>query len=231
MTDLPPPRHNQAPAKGNEPGGAPVTAAFLARPAVEVAPQLLGAVIVHDNVAVRLTEVEAYAGESDPGSHAFRGPTKRNQVMFGPAGFLYVYFTYGMHTCANVVCGQEGESQAVLMRGGEVVQGIDLARQRRTSASTGRVPADRALARGPACLAKALGLTLDNYGDQLVAGAGPRLFHPATHPDPEAVRSGPRVGVRGPGGDGTTYPWRFWLDADPTVSAYRPAAAPRRRTH
>lgn len=209
---------------------------FLARPAPVVAPNLLGAVIEHEGVAVRLTEVEAYAGAQDPGSHAFRGPTDRNRVMFGPAGYLYVYFTYGMHTCVNVVCGSEGEAQAVLLRAGEVVQGVPLARERRASERTGRVPVDRDLARGPARLARALGLTLEHYGTDLLAGGAVRLTceadlsgTDAVAPDPDRIRTGPRVGVRGPGGDGTAYPWRFWVDADPTVSDYRPAAPLRRR--
>ena len=200
---------------------------FLARPAVQVAPALLGAVIEHGDVAVRLTEVEAYAGEQAPGSHAFRGVTDRNRVMFGPAGHLYVYFTYGMHTCANVVCGTDGEAQAVLLRGGEVVRGHERARERRTSARTGKVPLDRDLARGPARLAKALGLTLEDYGMDLLDG-GEVALQESVGAEP-VVRTGPRVGLRGPGGDGTAYPWRFWLEGEPAVSVYRPAAPLRRR--
>ena len=104
----------------------------------EVAPGLLGATLVSTVggalVAVRLTEVEAYMGEHDPGSHAFRGRTPRTAVMFGPAGYLYVYFTYGMHWCANIVCGPQGAASAVLVRAGEVVQGLDAARARRPAA-------------------------------------------------------------------------------------------------
>lgn len=210
---------------------------FLARPALAVAPDLLGAVIEHGGVAVRLTEVEAYAGAQDPGSHAFRGPTDRNRVMFGPAGYLYVYFTYGMHTCANVVCGPDGEAQAVLLRAGEVVHGLELARERRTSRRTGRVPVDRDLARGPARLASTLGLTLEDYGTDLLTGGTVQLASGASSsgdtpvgPGPGVIRTGPRVGVRGPGGDGTAYPWRFWLDGEPSVSDYRPAAPLRQRT-
>lgn len=208
----------------------PFTAQFLSRPAVDVAPDLLGAVLEHEGIAVRLTEVEAYAGEQDPGSHAFRGPTDRNRVMFGPAGRLYVYFTYGMHTCANVVCGVPGESQAVLLRGGEVIRGVERARQLRTSPVTGRTPPDRDLARGPARLAQGLGLTLQDYGVDLLGGSDVRLHAPDAPVDAGSIRTGPRVGVRGPGGDGATYPWRFWLDGEPTVSVYRPAAPrpPRR---
>lgn len=217
-----------------------ITRAGLARPAVEVAPWLLGSVIEHDGVAVRLTEVEAYAGAQDPGSHAFRGRTARNAVMFGPPGRLYVYFTYGMHHCANVVCGPDGEAQAVLLRAGEVVDGLEVARTRRTSSRTGRVPADRDLARGPARLAQALGLTLSDYGADLLSEGAARLTRPteevrgstdgrATGGGPGTIRTGPRVGLRGPGGDGTAYPWRFWLEGEPTVSLYRPAAPLRPR--
>ncbi len=208
----------------------------LTRPALEVAPDLLGTVLEHGDVAVRLTEVEAYAGAQDPGSHAFRGATDRNRVMFGDAGHLYVYFTYGMHTCANVVCGPDGEAQAVLLRAGEVIRGRDLARERRTSARTGRVPTDRDLARGPARLARALGLSLADYGADLLGGAAIALRGPETGPGDGSerarpvIRTGPRVGLRGPGGDGAAYPWRFWLDGDPTVSVYRPAAPLRSRT-
>jgi DNA-3-methyladenine glycosylase len=182
---------------------------------LEVAPRLLGAVLRHDGVAIRLTEVEAYDGANDPGSHAFRGPTARNEVMFGPAGRLYVYFTYGMHHCANVVCGQDGTASAVLMRAGEVVEGLDLARERR-----GRHP-DRDLARGPARLCSALGLDLAHRGLDLTKGA----LELATPPDPGRISTGPRVGLR----HAADRPWRFWLTDDPTVSRYV-AAKPRPRT-
>ena len=118
----------------------------LARPVLEVAPTLLGAVIEHGEVAVRITEVEAYAGAGDPGSHAFRGPTPRSAIMFGPAGHLYVYFTYGMHWCANVVCGPQGEASAVLLRAGEVVRGrrggASAPRGRSAGVGTGSGPPD-----------------------------------------------------------------------------------------
>lgn len=193
---------------------------------VAIAPALLGARLTvaspEGSVGVRLTEVEAYAGEIDPGSHAFRGKTARNASMFEAAGRIYVYFTYGMHYCANVVCGMEGVSRAVLIRAGEVVEGIDVARTRRPAASK-----DRDLARGPARLTSALGLTREDDG-QLLGGAGSRirleLAEPADAVPAELVRSGPRVGVAGPGGDGEAFPWRFWIDGDPTVSPYKPAA-------
>ena len=131
--------------------------ALLDRPVLEVAPDLLGAVVRHATpdgpVAVRLTEVEAYDGANDPGSHAFRGRTPRNAVMFGPPGHVYVYFTYGMHWCMNLVCGPEGQASAVLLRAGEVVEGATLATRRRPTAKT-----PRELARGPARLTLALGV-------------------------------------------------------------------------
>ena len=136
---------------------------LLAGDAVEVAPLLLGAVLRHDHpdgpVAVRLTEVEAYAGAADPGSHGFRGRTARNATMFGEAGHLYVYFVYGMHHCANVVTGPVGECGAVLVRAGEVVEGRDLARHRRPHAKR-----DTELAKGPASLCRALGIGPQHLG-------------------------------------------------------------------
>ena len=185
---------------------------------------LLGAHLSHAGVTVRITEVEAYAGEIDPGSHAFRGRTNRNAVMFGPPRHLYVYFTYGMHHCANIVLSQNGSAAAALIRSGEIVDGTDIARGRRGAVT------DRDLARGPARLAQALGLTLADNGAPVVSSRGderPVILHegaPAT-----AIESGPRVGVRGPGGDGTLFPWRFWLAGDPFVSAYRPAGENRAR--
>ncbi|MES1169095.1 MAG: DNA-3-methyladenine glycosylase [Leifsonia sp.] len=186
----------------------------LGDPSIEVAPRLLGALIHGRGVTVRLTEVEAYLGELDPGSHAFRGPTRRNAVMYGPPGHLYTYFTYGMHVCANVVCSPEGTASAVLLRAGEVVDGIDIARRRRTTSKR-----DVDLARGPARLCVALGITLDDDGDDL---AHEPIRLEATHsPAPATlIRTGPRVGVSGPGGS-DEYPWRFWIDGDPTVSPYK----------
>jgi DNA-3-methyladenine glycosylase len=152
----------------------------LDRPAEDVAPRLLGAVLrhrtAHGVVAVRLTEVEAYAGEgADPGSHAFRGPGRRNATMFGPSGRLYVYFTYGMHWCANVVCGPPGRGSAVLLRAGELIEGLALARQRRAGARR-----DADLARGPARLTTALGI--DGSHD----GADLDPHRPAVLPDTRA---------------------------------------------
>jgi DNA-3-methyladenine glycosylase len=192
---------------------------LLEAPSVDVAPLLLGAVLSHTTdegtVAVRLTEVEAYEGEGqDPGSHAHRGRTPRTGVMFGPAGHLYAYFSYGMHTCVNLVCLPEGRASAVLLRAGEVVEGEGLARSRRTTARR-----DVDLARGPARLTVALGIALAENGADVLAP--PFSLEPAG--ERPAIASGPRVGVSGAGGDAERFPWRFWIAGDPTVSAYRAA--------
>jgi DNA-3-methyladenine glycosylase len=213
---------------------------FFARPSVEVAPDLLGCVLEHETadglVAVELTEVEAYAGRSDPASHAYRGKTARNAVMFGPPGHAYVYFTYGMHFCVNVVClGEEGSASAILLRAGRVIAGEELACARRTRGTT--VIAPRDLARGPARLCQALGIDRSQNGADMVSAGSPlRMLsgagnparsallasgdgHPAT---PRRIVTGPRVGVS----SAAEIPWRFWYDGDPTVSVYR-AHVPR----
>lgn len=186
----------------------------------DVAPRLLDAVLHVRGVAVRLTEVEAYGRQGeDPGAHTFRGMTPRNASMFGPAGHLYVYFTYGMHWCANVVCGQEGEGTGILLRGGEIVDGLELARVRRSTAKR-----DAELARGPARLTMALGIT--GLDDGVALGDGAALGDADFALElPEVPRAdfltGPRTGVSGPGGDGLAFPWRFWLPGEPSVSPYR----------
>ncbi|MFE9691024.1 DNA-3-methyladenine glycosylase [Micromonospora sp. NPDC005806] len=186
---------------------------LLAGPVVPAARGLLGCHLTGNGVTVRITEVEAYAGTAgDPASHAHRGRTPRNAVMFGPAGHAYVYFTYGMHWCVNVVTGPDGEASAVLLRAGEVVDGLDLARARRPA-----VRRDVDLARGPARLCAALGIDRTVYGADLL-GDGPVRLRPAREPLPEgSVAAGPRVGVTG----AHDVPWRFWIDGDATVSAYR----------
>jgi len=191
---------------------------LLAGPVLEVAPGLLGSVLRHGEVACRITEVEAYDGPGDPGSHAYRGRTARNAVMFGPPGHLYVYFTYGMHHCCNVVCGPAGRPSAVLLRAGEVVDGLDLARSRRTPAK-----GDRDLARGPANLCRALAIGAGENGHDLTRA--PLTLEPPGQPV-AGFRTGPRVGLR-PAAD---RPWRFWIPDDPTVSAYRPASVRRAGT-
>lgn len=195
--------------------------AWLARPASEVAPELLGWRLSHTTpegtVTVVLTEVEAYLGEDDPASHAYRGPTPRNRVMFGHGGHLYTYLSYGMHWCCNVVTGVDGHASAVLLRAGRVVEGTELARSRR-----GERVRDVALARGPGCLGQALGLGRDHNGADLLAG-GHLVLHPPAGPAPAEVRSGHRVGVR----LAHDVPWRFWVADEPTVSAYK--RSPRAR--
>ncbi len=244
---------------------------FFGRPVLAVAPDLLGCVLAHQTreglVAAEIVEVEAYCGEVDPASHAFRGKTARNAVMFGPPGHAYVYFTYGMHYCVNLVCQPAGEAAAVLLRAGRVVAGLDLAAARRSGAPPGAGGAallpggagapgqghpSRAatrLASGPARLCQALGIGREQNGADVCDPHGAlRVLAPpgaararmaaaraggtgdAGHRGgPDQARSpviarGPRVGVR----DGAEAEWRFWLEGDPAVSAYRPHV-PRRR--
>ena len=208
----------------------PIGRAWLESPVLEVAPALLGAHLTvrgpDGQVTVRLTEVEAYDGAHDPGSHAFRGATRRNQTMFGPPGRLYVYRHMGLHHCVNLVTGPDGRAAAVLLRAGEVVDGRDLALDRRRRAGVCRTEVD--LARGPARLAVALGLTLVDDGVEALAPGGRVTCLRAGAPPPAA--QGPRVGVSGPGGDAVAYPWRYWVEGEPSVSAYRPGVPRARRT-
>jgi DNA-3-methyladenine glycosylase len=188
---------------------------------LETAQALLGAELSSGDVTVRLTEVEAYRGDGvDPASHAYRGRTPRNGVMFGPPGYAYVYFVFGMHWCLNVVCGEPGSAAAVLVRAGEVTEGAEIARKRRGGAA-----ADRELARGPARLAAALGIDGSVSGTSLIDGSGPVRLTPRRRPvDAARVMAGPRVGVTA----AADLPWRFWISGEPTVSAYRRHAARRR---
>jgi DNA-3-methyladenine glycosylase len=189
-----------------------VSHSWLDAPAPDVAVTLLGAHLTANGVTVRLSEVEAYSGVGiDPASHAHRGRTARNAVMFGPPGHAYLYFTYGMHWCMNVVTGPDGEASAVLLRAGEVVDGVQTARARRPAARR-----DVDLARGPARLCSALALDGAAYGLDLLDPASPVRLLPAPGP-PVAVEAGPRVGVTG----AHDIPWRFWVAGDPTVSVYR----------
>lgn len=217
---------------------------WFERDPLELAPLLLGGALTRRDasgaVTLRLTEVEAYRGSDDPGAHTFRGRTARNATMFGPGGHVYCYFTYGLHHAVNIVAGPEGAGWGVLVRAGAVVDGHALALERRTvrraTSPTGE------LARGPGNVAQALGATLADDGASLasaparptvVGRGGPKArlettwtFEPAAEPPPH--RTGPRVGVSGPGGDASAYPWRFWIPGEPSVSAYR-AATPRTR--
>lgn len=195
---------------------------FLAHPAEDVAPKLLGSVLTcmtpEGTVSIAITETEAYSGEADPASHAYRGRTPRNAVMFGPAGHLYVYRSHGLHWCANVVTGTDGIASGVLIRAGRVIKGEDLARKRRGE----RVESAR-LARGPGNLGQALGITAEHNGADLLTGTSVMLSE--GEPVPTAlIRVGPRVGVS------KAHDWqhRFYVAGDPTVSAYRlsPRAKP-----
>ena len=214
---------------------------WFARPVLDVAADLLGAHLTHSapegSVTLRLTEVEAYGGLDDPGSHAARGVTLRNRSMALPGGHLYAYRHLGLHTCLNVVAGPEGSPSAVLLRGAEVIDGEPLALARRTERGVAKTARD--LARGPARLAVALGVGVDHDGVDLlergdcltlaVCGSQPTGVPADASVDlPGAVMRGPRVGVSGLGGDGELFPWRLWLAGEPTVSAYR-AVSPRRR--
>ena len=211
-------------------GGRPLTtpgpllaAEDLLGPVDEVAPALLGCWVVTDRpdgrVAVRLTEVEAYSGEgSDPASHAHRGPTPRAAIMFGPPGRLYVYFSYGVHWCANVVVGPEGRGSAVLLRAGDVVVGEELAASRRPSA---RTPRD--LARGPARLTQALAIGPDDKDADLLDPSSSVRLHRGE--PPADVSAGPRVGIS----VATELPWRYWDSGAASVSTFRPGGKPRRR--
>ncbi|NUR61073.1 MAG: DNA-3-methyladenine glycosylase [Catenulispora sp.] len=190
-----------------------VPRSFFARSAEDVAPDLLGCLLVRESAEgrriLRITEVEAYSGPLDPASHGYRGKTPRNAVMFGPPGHLYVYFTYGMHFCINFVCSPEGECSAVLIRAGEIVEGIEAARGARPGSS------DRDLARGPARLTKALGLYREDNGLDLCDG-GPLTVLQRASAD-FTIATGPRVGVS----SAAEVPWRYWIEGDPTVSAYK----------
>ena len=186
---------------------------FYAGDPVEVAPTLLNKVLVHGERAGRIVEVEAYHGANDAASHAYRGLTRRTAVMFGPAGFLYVYFTYGMHWCANVVCGPEGEAAAVLIRALEPLAGVEAMRRDRPAARR-----DVDLCNGPAKLCEALGITGADNGTDLLARGSPsssavRLLADGT-PPPKRPGRGTRIGITA----ATEKRWRFWVPGSPAVS-------------
>lgn len=203
------------PREGSDGPGPLVGEEDLLGPVDVVAPWLLGCWVVTERpegtVALRLTEVEAYSGEGeDPASHAHRGPTPRAAIMFGPPGRLYVYFSYGVHWCANVVVGPEGRGSAVLLRAGEVVLGEAIVRSRRPAART-----PRELAGGPARLTQALGIGRADLGTDLLDPSSPVRLHRAAMP--ATVSTGPRVGIS----VATDLPWRFWETGAPSVSVFR----------
>ncbi|MGH9091849.1 MAG: DNA-3-methyladenine glycosylase [Acidimicrobiales bacterium] len=179
----------------------------LAGDSLAVAPWLLNKLLVRDGRAARIVEVEAYRGEDDPASHAYRGRTRRNAVMYGPAGHLYVYFTYGMHWCANVVCGEEGVAGAVLLRAGAPVLGVEAMWAARPAARR-----ERDLCSGPAKLCQALGVTGADDGADLVAGPV-RLVDDGV-PPPRRPARGVRVGITA----AADRRWRWWVAGDPHVS-------------
>lgn len=212
--------------------------------AVDVAPTLLGGMLrtVVDGsvVAIRITEVEAYHGRGsgevpDPGSHARMGMTDRNATMWGEPGHLYVYLSHGIHSCVNVACGPEGRGDGVLLRAGEVIEGADVARERRSVRAKERADGapvcapmirDRDLARGPGRFGQASGLRhpVDDGIDAITGVAGPSgaAAHLFLRQDPLAdIATGPRVGVAGVAGT-AAFPWRFWIPGDVSVSPFRP---------
>jgi DNA-3-methyladenine glycosylase len=184
------------------------------RPALEVAPDLLGKRLVHESVeglvAGRIVETEAYAGPEDRAAHSSRGKTPRNAVMFGPPGHLYVYFIYGMHNCCNVVCGPGDKPEAVLIRAVAIEHGVEFARARRGAPT--RV-SDERLASGPGNVAAAFGIDRSLNGSDLIAGP----VYVADGPRPAAVVARPRIGVAY-AGDWAGLPWRFVVAGDPHVS-------------
>jgi DNA-3-methyladenine glycosylase len=190
---------------------------FFDRPATQVAPELLGCVFWSSGpagrVAVRLVEVEAYEGETDPASHSYRGRTARNAAMYGPPGHAYIYFTYGMHYCANLVCRAPGHASAVLLRAGQVIEGTELAASRRPGGSR-----ERDLARGPGRLCQALAIDRGLDGTDVCVAGSPLGIGPAAEsPAPADIRTGPRVGIT----KAADWPLRFWLAGDRYVSAYK----------
>jgi DNA-3-methyladenine glycosylase len=183
--------------------------AFYRRDGRTVAPELLNKLLVHGTRSARIVEVEAYAGAEDPGSHAFRGRTRRNATMFGPPGRLYVYFSYGMHWCANAVCGEVGEGTAVLLRAAAPVTGLDEMWRARPRARN-----ERDLCRGPARLCQALGIDGGFDGADLVrADRKVTIVDDGLAPPDEPVVT-TRVGLS----TGGEHPWRWYVAGDPHVS-------------
>ena len=201
--------------------GGQFTAGFFARPCLEVAPELLGAYLVHRldvglRLIARIVEVEAYLGDgTDPGSHTHRGPTPRNRAMFGPPGRLYVYRSYGVHTCANVVCEPRGSGAAVLLRAVEPVEGEDRMRLGRGLAAGAQAVA---IGSGPGKLTQAMGVTLDDYGRSLLDGRL-CLRRPTPGAPPIRVGTSHRIGLS----KGSALPYRFFVIGNPHVSRARPS--------
>lgn len=191
----------------------PFTRSFFARDALEVAPELLNALLERGGCLARIVEVEAYRGGDDPASHAYRGKTARNATMFGEPGHLYVYFTYGMHFCANVVCGPKGEASAVLLRALSPVKGMQTMRRRRHG-----MERDRDLCSGPAKLCEAFGITRSLDGADLLYGKEGIVLRRDGVAPPGKPNIGLRVGLSERSGAARTFPWRFAVPGDPNVS-------------
>lgn len=188
----------------------PLERAFYARDPKLVARQLLNKVLLRDDLSARIVEVEAYCGEIDPGSHAYRGKTNRNATMFGPAGGLYVYFTYGMHWCANAVCGDVDEGVAVLLRAAAPLTGLDTMRARRGL----KITRERDLCSGPAKLCQAFGLDRAFDGADLVTGDRGVVIADDGVAAPRRPGNSVRVGLSA----GAEHPWRWFVEGDPNVS-------------
>ncbi|MEY2433753.1 MAG: DNA-3-methyladenine glycosylase [Acidimicrobiaceae bacterium] len=186
---------------------------FYARDPKIVARHLLNKVIVHGDRSARIIEVEAYCGEIDPGSHAFKGRTNRNATMFGPPGLLYVYFTYGMHWCANAVCGDVDEGVAVLLRAAAPLSGLHEMYERRGV----HAKRDRDLCSGPAKLCQAFGLDRAHDGADLVTGDRGVVIVDDGVPSPRRPGNSVRIGLNA----GAEHPWRWYVDGDPNVSRIR----------
>jgi DNA-3-methyladenine glycosylase len=201
--------------------GGRFPASFFSRSCLEVAPDLLGAYVVHRlpdgaRLVARIVEVEAYLGDgTDPGSHTHRGPTPRNRAMFGPPGRLYVYRSYGIHTCANVVCEPEGVGAAVLLRAVEPVEGVARMRRNRGLAADA---AATDIGSGPGKLTRALGMTLDDYGRTLLDGTL-CLRRPAARDPDFHVEATRRIGLS----KGREHAYRFFIRGNPHVSRTKPS--------
>lgn len=194
----------------------PIGARFFERPAEELAPDLLNKLLVRsDGRAGRIVEVEAYGGARDPASHAFRGPTRRNRSMFGPPGHLYVYFSYGVHWCANVVASAAGSASAVLLRALEPVSGTDRMREARWNDQRHR--SDRDLCRGPGRLCQAMGIDRSYDGCDLTAHGSPLWLVDDHVAPPESPLVTGRVGIS----VAKEIPWRFAVPSSRSVSAPR----------
>ncbi|HEV7888175.1 MAG TPA: DNA-3-methyladenine glycosylase [Acidimicrobiales bacterium] len=200
----------------------PVPRPFYRRDPRDVAPELLNKLLVHEDRAGRIVEVEAYVGSIDPGSHAFRGMTPRNSTMFGPPGLFYVYFTYGMHWCSNAVCGDEGVGLAVLLRALAPVSGLEEMRAARGPVGSAR---DRDLCSGPAKLTQALGIDGLFDGADLVAGDRGVVIADDGTPPPTSPGNSMRIGLT----DGAEHPWRWYVEGDPNVSRGVPGKRPSKK--